>query len=184
MTFYRQQGEVFFEAIRDLELPISRLMLDFGCGVGRLAGPLAPLAVRYVGVDIVTKAIAKAREEHKDVSSIEFYPIEELGQFPDEAALLHIDRIMLITVLQHMPIRAVRHWADIFRRKTTSEAEFIIIDDAGPLNQQTGEHVFRRSPKDIAGHLGFTILSKHPVHADHGSDRPSHFIIHGKKHAD
>ena len=175
--FFREQADAFFTAIDSLKLPPCRLLLDFGCGVGRLAGALHGSGTnRYVGVDIVAAAIAKARAEYKDWNGVDFWTVTD--HFPEEADLVCVDRLVAITVFQHMPDPDLEHWAAEFRRVGDPGLEFVIIDDTGPRGEQTAEHVFRRSPDRIAEVCGFEIVAADLITADH---KDSHVLIHGRR---
>jgi ubiquinone/menaquinone biosynthesis C-methylase UbiE len=88
----------------DLGRPLKReRVLDFGCGVGRLAPALSEEYGTYVGVDISRGMIERARRLNRGLSNAEFLLSEEEGlpQFEDES----FDAVFSFLVLQHFPNR-------------------------------------------------------------------------------
>jgi ubiquinone/menaquinone biosynthesis C-methylase UbiE len=79
-------------------------VLDFGCGVGRLAPALADAFGRYVGVDISEGMIERARELNSQLANAEFIRNEQegLSRFQDE----EFDAVVSFLVLQHLPDRS------------------------------------------------------------------------------
>src|SRR6186997_2597704 len=72
----------------DLGRPLKReRVLDFGCGVGRLAPALSEEFGQYVGVDISKGMIERARRLNSGLSNAEFLINEDagLGRFQDES---------------------------------------------------------------------------------------------------
>lgn len=56
-------GQLEFQLLRSLGLPENALVVDVGCGSGRLASQLASMEqVRYVGCDVVPNLLAHAQE--------------------------------------------------------------------------------------------------------------------------
>lgn len=82
------EGEAFFDAIS--QLCAGKTVLDFGCGIGRLAPLFAPQL--YRGVDVCAPAVAAARGRNPE------YRFEVVnGQLPQaDVTLAH-------TVLLHVP---------------------------------------------------------------------------------
>jgi len=91
--------------VSDGILASRRRVLDFGCGVGRVAGHFHRYFENYVGVDISEEMIRKAREYNKSYGNADFYCINEtkpLSRFKDD----HFDFIYSYIVLQHIPKRS------------------------------------------------------------------------------
>jgi SAM-dependent methyltransferase len=94
------------ESAAELGLPKERAAaLDFGCGVGRMARPLASHFQAYTGVDISEPMLAQAREWNRDCSRCRFIlnTAGDLRAF-DSAS---VDLIYSRFVLQHLPSRAL-----------------------------------------------------------------------------
>lgn len=64
-----------------LPLPQFRKVLDIGCGIGRVAGPLATQGYDVTGIDSSREAIAMARRSHPHVNFIELDQVD-LDQLP------------------------------------------------------------------------------------------------------
>ncbi|MGZ8392657.1 MAG: class I SAM-dependent methyltransferase [Gemmatimonadales bacterium] len=90
----------------ELGLPRQRAAaLDFGCGVGRMARPLASQFESYTGIDISEAMLAQAREWNRDCSRCRFI-LNTTGDLqPFESA--SVDLIYSRFVLQHLPSRAL-----------------------------------------------------------------------------
>ena len=83
-----------------LSLPTGGLVLDFGCGVGRLGEHLSQDFARYLGVDISRPHLdlARARMDHLGRSNCEF---RTLPDFLESATTF--DAFISLIVLQHNP---------------------------------------------------------------------------------
>lgn len=92
-------------------------VLDFGCGVGRVAPALRRRFDRYVGVDVSDQMVARAQRLNADSEGIEFVVNDraDLSRFGDA----EFDGIISFLVLQHLPSREVirsylREFARVF----------------------------------------------------------------------
>jgi SAM-dependent methyltransferase len=90
--------------------------LDFGCGVGRIAIPLATRATRVVGIDIAEGMLAEARKnaETKALTNVDWQlgdeTLSRLGE--EKFALVHS-----FIVLQHIPVvRGVQMFQQLLSR--------------------------------------------------------------------
>jgi ubiquinone/menaquinone biosynthesis C-methylase UbiE len=107
-AFFRTGEEEIASVIQKSEQlgrPSKReLVLDFGCGLGRLTRALSTYFSRAVGVDISSPMIARARDLNQSATNCEFVlnTSGDLRQFPDN----HFDMIYTARVLQHIPTRA------------------------------------------------------------------------------
>lgn len=89
------EGEGFAGFLAGLVGPSA--VIEFGCGIGRLAGCFEPQ--RYFGVDICPRAVEIAGQTHPDHS---FALLEELGELP-----LSADVTLAHTVLLHVSDEAL-----------------------------------------------------------------------------
>lgn len=103
-------GEVEIAALmkraQGLGLPQKRdLALDFGCGVGRMAQPLACHFQNYIGVDISEPMIARAQEWNRDCTRCRFVlnTTGNLRSFETGS----VDLLHTRYVLQHLPSEAL-----------------------------------------------------------------------------
>jgi len=94
---------------------LHRRVLEFGCGVGRVARPLAARFEEYVGIDVAEGMVSRARELHSDLSNCTFVASSapDLAIFRDEA----FDLVYSNLVLQHLPERTAveRYLAEFLR---------------------------------------------------------------------
>ena len=77
------------------------MVLDFGCGVGRLTRVFAQHFERVIGVDISDGMVAKAKKLHALFPNCQFLvnQYEDLRIFPDN----YFDMVYSGFVLQHIP---------------------------------------------------------------------------------
>lgn len=92
-----------------------RSALDFGCGVGRIAIPLARTCDRVVGVDVSQSMLsqAQANAERDGLDNIDFRQSDDtLTRVPETFDLVHTH-----IVLQHIPIRrGIRLFSELVDR--------------------------------------------------------------------
>lgn len=68
-----EQVERVMEQIAQYDRPVQRsTVLDFGCGVGRLAAAFRRHFRRYVGIDISSSLVARARQLHASLANADF----------------------------------------------------------------------------------------------------------------
>lgn len=94
------------QSAEELDLPRRRrVVLDFGCGVGRLTRSLASRFEEYIGVDISEPMVAQAREWNRDCTRCRFIlnTSGDLRTF-DSAS---VDLIYSKYVLQHLHSKAL-----------------------------------------------------------------------------
>jgi SAM-dependent methyltransferase len=98
------------ERAEGLGMPRERnLAFDFGCGLGRMAKPLASRFQNYVGVDISAPMIARAQEWNHDCTRCRFVLniTGDLSSFETGS----VDLLHTRYVLQHLPTKALmRHY--------------------------------------------------------------------------
>lgn len=82
------------------------VVLDFGCGVGRLSNALAHHFGRVLALDIAPSMLQRARELDRSGGRIEFVhnPHPDLRGVPDES----VDLVYSSLVLQHLPRAAAQ----------------------------------------------------------------------------
>lgn len=81
------------------------VVLDIGCGVGRMLRPMSERFARAVGVDISPAMIEFARSELSDRPNVELHVGngQDLGDIPDNS----IDLAYSVYAFQHFPRRAI-----------------------------------------------------------------------------
>jgi SAM-dependent methyltransferase len=90
--------------------------LDFGCGVGRLARPLAERFDRVTGLDVSASMLEEARRLSGGAEQPSYVlNVAETLPFPDAS----FDFVLSLIVLQHMPVRLstgyIREFARVLR---------------------------------------------------------------------
>jgi SAM-dependent methyltransferase len=117
--FGRWDNDAFFaEGDRDVQHLIERFqqlgypqgagaVLDFGCGVGRLAPGLSSYFDTYTGVDLSAEMVSRATELHGSRSNCQFLTNDDatLSQLADHS----FDLVFSLRVLQHTTERPVIH---------------------------------------------------------------------------
>lgn len=142
-------------------------VLDYGCGVGRLASWLSEAAQEYVGMDICEGALEFARKAHGSISVL-FEPASGLCLLPDR----HFDLTVCCTVLQHIPDKDI---GDVMAQlKRVTKGRFCIID-SGEFGS-TAEHMFPREPQEYAGLLDLGEFDTRVLDVDHPG---SHYVLTG-----
>lgn len=134
-----EQEGVFTEVL-DRYIPNRvEAVLDFGCGVGRLAPRLASGATRYYGADICQAGLAMCPL----IANATFL---HLGvDIPLETELFNC--VVAVTVLQHISDRDIRHWLREIRRLALTNATVVIIDQNPETCQSPAAHMFPRGPE-------------------------------------
>jgi ubiquinone/menaquinone biosynthesis C-methylase UbiE len=119
----RKEVSHVFSKMKELSLGQGRgKMLDFGCGVGRLARHWLDYFDEYNGTDISSSMINKAREINKDVKANFFINNEDLSIFPDNS----FDFIYSGIVLQHLPSKeAIKDYTLEFKRVLRSDGALV-----------------------------------------------------------
>jgi SAM-dependent methyltransferase len=98
--------EIALTTSAELGRPATRgRVLDFGCGIGRLARPFAARFREYVGIDVAEGMVARARELHAELGNCTFVASSapDLAIFRDGS----FDLVYSSLVLQHLPDRDV-----------------------------------------------------------------------------
>jgi SAM-dependent methyltransferase len=97
-----QDIAALMKSAEELGLPRERkVVLDFGCGVGRLTQSLASRFEAYIGVDISESMLEEARTWNRDCTHCRFVLNTTADLRPFESA--SVDLIYTRYVLQHLP---------------------------------------------------------------------------------
>lgn len=83
------------------ELPPNAVVLDLGCGLGRLTRPLAGGAERVIALDISSEMLAQARQLNQDLNNVEWVHGDgrSLRPIPDGSVDVCISHV----VFRHIP---------------------------------------------------------------------------------
>jgi SAM-dependent methyltransferase len=83
----------------------AKVVLDIGCGLGRLTRPLAKRAERVIALDISTEMLARARQLNADLKNVEW--VHGDGTSLQPVADASIDVCISHVVFRHIPDPAV-----------------------------------------------------------------------------
>jgi SAM-dependent methyltransferase len=84
-----------------VSLARSDVVVDVGCGVGRLTRPLAARAARVVGIDVSREMLDLAREHNAHLDNVEWLHGDGESLRPVEDA--SVDALVSHVVFQHIP---------------------------------------------------------------------------------
>ena len=96
-------------------------ILDFGCGIGRVAAAIAPLAAEVIGIDLSARMIAEARRRTAGVSNVRF----EVGNGADLAGFGDgsFDLVLAVDSFPYL----VRAGGDVLRAQTAEIARVLRV---------------------------------------------------------
>lgn len=82
-------------------IPPGQVVLDIGCGLGRLTRPLAQDAKRVIALDISTEMLARAQQLNADLENVEWVhgdgtSLQPVGEQTVDACISHV-------VFRHIP---------------------------------------------------------------------------------
>jgi SAM-dependent methyltransferase len=115
LRYHAPDQEAFWaggeEALRALlgalkvRLPADPVVVDIGCGLGRLTRPLARDAARVIAIDISEEMLVQARELNRSLQNVEWVhgDGESLRPIPDASADVCISHV----VFRHIPDPAI-----------------------------------------------------------------------------
>jgi SAM-dependent methyltransferase len=88
------------EVLRGVDLPDGAVVVEIGCGIGRLARAIAPRAAKVYAGDVSAEMIERAREYCRDVPNLELLRFDgALDGVPSGCA----DLVFSHLVFQHVP---------------------------------------------------------------------------------
>jgi SAM-dependent methyltransferase len=104
---------------------VNRSILDLGCGPGNTANELAPVYLRYVGMDISEEALAKARRRTEQNGRSDKNSFER-GDFLSYMPSQKFDVILFREAMYHVPLGKVEKVLDRFSEYLTEGGVFIV----------------------------------------------------------
>jgi SAM-dependent methyltransferase len=114
----------------DLEIDSTMVVVDIGCGVGRLTRPLSARAARVLGIDVSEEMLARARELNRDLDNVQWLRGDGTSLSPIRDS--SVDACISHVVFQHIPDPAVilgyvREMGRVLRRG--GWAAFVVSND-------------------------------------------------------
>src|SRR3954466_13490582 len=88
-----------------VELPADGVVVDIGCGVGRLTRPLARRARRVLALDVSNEMLVRARELNSELDNVEW--VHGDGQTLAPLADASVDACISHVVFRHIPDPAI-----------------------------------------------------------------------------
>lgn len=107
-----------------LDLKGSEIVLDFGCGSGRVSYWIAPKVKRVIGLEVTSEMIELA-EKNRSASNVEFI-LYNGSHFPDLPCLF--DLILSVGVLQIMRGEVLREAVSELTKYLKSGGRFCLIE--------------------------------------------------------
>jgi ubiquinone/menaquinone biosynthesis C-methylase UbiE len=149
--------------------PCLRL-LDFGCGVGRMAPHAAPLVGELWGADICAEAVRLAAEAHPGHRFVAL--AGDALPFPDG----HFDCVTAVTVLQHIVDEGqFANWCREIARVLRPGGAVVVLD----ASSGNAPHMRARGDGEVAAALGMAADS--PAEAVTAESPRSHWAATFRK---
>lgn len=140
-----------------LKIKKSDVLLDFGCGIGRLSKLVAKKSKFVIGVDSSEQMISKAKALNS-VTNISYLTIEKnLSFIQDES----ISKIYTCWVLQHVSDEALDNYLKEFYRILKVDGTVVILEQTSTKNNQFGRVIVQRKNSDYVSlfkQAGFQIV--------------------------
>jgi ubiquinone/menaquinone biosynthesis C-methylase UbiE len=141
--------------------PKQMVILEIGCGVGRMTRHLANIFGRVEGVDVSGEMIAQARTNLADLTNVGLHETSgaDLSPFPDS----HFDFVFSFIVFQHIPLReaVVEYLEEVHR--TIKPGRLFKFQVQGVQLEQTdtwlGVGFSEQEMRELADEIGFEVLA-------------------------
>jgi ubiquinone/menaquinone biosynthesis C-methylase UbiE len=119
----------------------SDVMLDFGCGIGRLTEILAPFSRRIVGVDFSSKMIETANDKRQANNTAYHYLSNAQLPFEDQ----EFSKIFTFWVLAHNADDQVINYLIQFRRLLSPNGHILLFEHIRPETKVLSDVHIQRS---------------------------------------
>jgi len=186
---FRASGERDLEAIilKDIELPKDAVVLEIGCGLGRLLRPISLRAREAHGVDISSEMVHRARESLRDRPNVHVHHTD--GTLLSLGAE-RFDFAYSYTVFQHISdkpsvLQYFRDAATLLKRGALFRFQICLGDQRSPRARKAGswlgvvwdEQELRRALEDC----DFDVLSVEEDASPAVKDRWNSVIVTSRK---
>ena len=152
-------------------LPEDRVLLDFGCGVGRYSSRLAALGPTVVGVDQSQAMVSLARDAEP---MVRFEVLGDGGRIPLKSK--SVDVLWTCTVLQHIPDAELADRLREIRRVLRPGALVVLFENRGLGARTSGSgHVVFRPDSEYTHYFPGTELVD-----EWAIEREPHFLMAGR----
>jgi 2-polyprenyl-3-methyl-5-hydroxy-6-metoxy-1,4-benzoquinol methylase len=171
---YKKRGQLLRDFIsKHVADPFGKTVLEFGCGIGKIAEELVPLGLEYAGIDISERALKDAKKRRPDGDFI-------LADITTYKADKQFDIVLTSAVLCHMvdPL----HWRAVLTNMADAlrpDGALILAEDLYPEEaHKYSNYVLCRTIKeteDVLRELGLELQRQHSlrqVHIARRSPRP------------
>jgi len=91
------------------------VVVDLGCGIGRVARFVAPKVARYIGLDYAAAMVERAREYNAGLPNVEFIESDTLAVLPDESADRIVSEQVFIHCTQEQQLRYLGEAYDVLK---------------------------------------------------------------------
>lgn len=141
------------------------VVLDFGCGVGRLSMLMSRSAEMIVGVDASSQmlAAAQARSRARGIDNVHYVRV---GQDGCPLATASVDKIVTCWVLAHVSDRLLREVLGELRRVLKPSGQLVAFEQVRPRRASfAGIHVQRTVAEytEFIASAGFRLIASRPV---------------------
>jgi ubiquinone/menaquinone biosynthesis C-methylase UbiE len=141
----------------------NEMIMDFGCGVGRITTVLAPRVKKITGIDLSVQMLEVARRRCK-LPNVEFIHLESPAlPFPENT----YDKIFTHWVLQHASDEDVLLYLKEFKRILKPGGNVLLFEQIKNEDEYSDKnvHVYRSSDhyKHLLEDAGFASINNFPV---------------------
>lgn len=146
--------------LKSLKLKRNDVVLDFGCGVGRLSTIVARKAKLVNCVDISEPLIKMAQKNHHD--NINYKCIKGISDIP----LLNYNKIFTVGVLYHLNDSELLETLKFFNNALCEDGNIVLIEHFSKTTNVLGDIGKQRTKKDWSHAFvqsGLEIISTYPI---------------------
>ena len=116
------------------------VLLDFGCGVGRITYFFSPMVSKIFGIDSSEIMLEVAKAELKNYSNVEFEFMHGTKlPYPTD----FFNKIFSNWVLQHISTDDILKYLEEFKRVLKSNGKIYLFEQTMTSTKESGKHVYR-----------------------------------------
>lgn len=109
--FETERQSLFFAE----ETPADAVVVDLGCGIGRVARWVAPRVAKYIGIDYSRPMISRARQYNAGIANATFLVSDSLAILPDDSVDLVFSEQVFIHLRRSQQLRYLMEAYDVVR---------------------------------------------------------------------